>query len=93
MKTWTCIAGSTKPVPDVFEALLLAAAQATAPAHSASPPAQKAPPPSAELLEFLADWSEEEAGLIDEIAPPLESPRVPATGTPAAKSPAGATRP
>jgi hypothetical protein len=77
----------------VFEALLLAAAQATAPAYAPSPPAAKAPPPSAELLEFLADWSEEEAGLIDEIAPPAGSPQSPAARAPAAKPPAGTTRP
>jgi hypothetical protein len=80
MKTSTSTAGLTTPVPDVFEALLLAAAQATAPAHSPLPPPARTPPPSAELLEFLADWSEEEAGLMDEIAPPAESSRSPAAG-------------
>ena len=82
MKTSISTAGSTTTVPAVLEALLLAAAQATAPAHASSPPLAKASPPSAELLEFLADWSEEEAGLIDELASPI-----------AAKPPEGTTKP
>jgi hypothetical protein len=45
----------------VLEALLLMAAQTTTPPP---PPAREAAPP-AELLEFLADWSEEDAKLID----------------------------
>ena len=66
----------------MLEALLLAAAQTVTPppeaavkpppaARPAPPPASKpVPPPSAELLEFLADWGGEEAGLIDEISLP-----------------------
>ena len=49
----------------LLEALLLMAAQATAPATPPpQPPARSATPPL-ELLEFLADWSEEDAKLID----------------------------
>lgn len=42
----------------MFEAFMLAAVQLAAPAE--------ATPPTVELLEFLAEWTEEEAGLIDE---------------------------
>ena len=58
----------------MLEALLLAAAQTVTPPPEAAvkppPAARPAPPPSAELLEFLADWGGEEAGLIDEISLP-----------------------
>jgi hypothetical protein len=46
----------------LLESLMLMAAQATAPPPP--PPARSAPPPL-ELLEFLADWSDEDARLID----------------------------
>jgi hypothetical protein len=45
----------------VLEALLLAAGVSTA---AANPQAKPAPAPTAELLEFIADWSEPEARLI-----------------------------
>jgi len=45
----------------VLELLVMAAAQAAAP-----PPASKPAPPPLELLEFLGDWSDDEANLIDE---------------------------
>lgn len=79
----------------MFEALLLAASQAATPAAappaarvpppaSAAPPARIAPP-SAELLEFLADWNEDEAGLLDEISNDAPAPRAPVAKSPAAK--------
>jgi hypothetical protein len=53
----------------VLELLVLAAAQAAAP-----PPASKPAPPPADLLEFLGDWSDDEASLIDEAdAPPAKA--------------------
>jgi hypothetical protein len=57
----------------VFELLVLAAAQATTP----PPPAKPAPPPM-ELLEFLAEWSEDEASLIDEADRPVAKAPPPA---------------
>lgn len=44
----------------LLEVLLLAAAEAVTPA----PPPKAAPPPL-ELLEFLADWTEDDGKLID----------------------------
>lgn len=55
----------------MLEALLLAAA--TAAATPAAKPT--AAPPSAELLEFLAEWSEEDAKLIDTPRPVKPAPR------------------
>jgi hypothetical protein len=49
----------------VLELLVMAAAQATAP-----PPTAKPAPPPADLIEFLGDWSDEEAKLIDEVVKP-----------------------
>ncbi|MEN9704801.1 MAG: hypothetical protein RLZZ393_680 [Pseudomonadota bacterium] len=45
----------------LLEAVLLMATQATAPA----PPAKAGPPPL-ELLEFLAEWPDEDGTLIDQ---------------------------
>jgi hypothetical protein len=54
----------------VLELLVMAAAQA-----AASPPASKPAPPPLELLEFLGDWSDDEANLIDEAEkPPVKAP-------------------
>ena len=47
----------------MLEALVLMAAQATAPPPAAPPAKLKAPP--VELLEFLGEWSDEDAKLID----------------------------
>jgi hypothetical protein len=47
----------------------MAAAQATAP-----PPAAKPAPPPADLIEFLGEWSDDEANLIDEAKPPAKAP-------------------
>ncbi len=54
----------------MLELLVMAAAQATAP-----PPSAKPAPPPADLIEFLGDWSDEEANLIDEVVkPPAKVP-------------------
>ena len=55
----------------LLESLMLMAAQATAP-----PPARSAPPPL-ELLEFLADWSDEDAKLIDAEDKPADKDATP----------------
>jgi hypothetical protein len=55
----------------LLESLLLMAAQATAP-----PPSRSAPPPL-ELLEFLADWSDEDAKLIDAADKPADKATAP----------------
>jgi len=55
----------------LLESLMLMAAQATAP-----PPARSAPPPL-ELLEFLADWSDEDAKLIDAEDKPADKAATP----------------
>lgn len=57
----------------MFELLVLAAAQTTAP-----PPASKPAPPPVELLEFLAEWTEDEASLIDEAERPVAKAPPPA---------------
>ena len=57
----------------MLELLVMAAAQATAP-----PPAAKPVPPPADLIEFLGDWSDDEANLIDEIVKPPSKPAPPA---------------
>jgi hypothetical protein len=57
----------------VFELLVFAAAQAAAP-----PPAAKPAPPPLELLEFLAEWTEDEASLIDEAERPVAKSPPPA---------------
>lgn len=59
----------------VLELLIMAAAQATAP-----PPAAKPTPPPVDLIEFLGDWSDDEANLIDELIKP------PATAAPPTQS-------
>jgi hypothetical protein len=53
----------------VLELLVMAAAQATAP-----PPATKPAPPPADLIEFLGEWSDDEANLIDEVVKPPAKP-------------------
>ena len=54
----------------MLELLVMAAAQAAAP-----PPASKPAPPPLELLEFLGEWSDDEANLIDEaVTPPAKVP-------------------
>ena len=57
----------------VLELLLLMAAQAAAP----PPPAAKSETPPLELLEFLADWSEEDAKLIDAASKPADKAATP----------------
>jgi hypothetical protein len=54
----------------LLESLLLMAAQATAP-----PPARSVPP--LELLEFLADWSDEDSKLIDVEDKPVDKAATP----------------
>jgi hypothetical protein len=56
----------------LLESLLLMAAQATA-----TPPPRGAAPPPIELLEFLADWSEEDAKLIDAEGKPADKAATP----------------
>jgi hypothetical protein len=59
----------------VLELLVMAAAQATAP-----PPATKPAPPPADLIEFLGDWSDDEANLIDEVTKPPAKTAPPQSG-------------
>jgi hypothetical protein len=60
----------------VLELLVMAAAQATA-----APPVAKPAPPPADLIEFLGEWSDDEASLIDEVVkPPAKAP--PTAGQP-----------
>jgi len=56
----------------LLESLMLMAAQATAPPR----PSRSAPPPL-ELLEFLADWSDEDAKLIDAEDKPADKAATP----------------
>ena len=59
----------------MLELLVMAAAQAAAP-----PPASKPAPPPLELLEFLGDWSDDEASLIDEAEKPPVKTSPPKSG-------------
>jgi len=61
----------------VLELLVMAAAQAAAP-----PPVSKPAPPPLELLEFLGEWSDDEANLIDEAEKPPAKPAPPKSGQP-----------
>ena len=56
----------------MLELLVMAAAQATAP-----PPTSRPAPPPADLIEFLGEWSDDEANLIDEA---VKAPAKPAPG-------------
>jgi hypothetical protein len=59
----------------MLEAFVLMTAQATAP-PAASPPVKVTVPP-VELLEFLGEWSEEDAKLIDGEAAGEQKPAAP----------------
>jgi hypothetical protein len=72
----------------LLETVLLMAAEATAPRR----PARSASPPL-ELLEFLADWSDEDAQLIDTEEKPADKPAAPKTPREARSSEAGAKSP
>ncbi|MEO8307710.1 MAG: hypothetical protein ABI616_06680 [Pseudomonadota bacterium] len=53
----------------MLELLVMAAAQVGAP-----PPVAKPAPPPADLIEFLGEWSDVEANLIDEVVKPPAKP-------------------